>query len=166
MQVINIFLVGLAFVFCGCALDFGKFGRVDFVDFGVFSQRAFSLEERGKISVLYVSSQMKNLQESKQESKKQQKSQDKKEKIVYYFAIFDSLGVPLLSRKLENGTFSNVKFLPPSRGYDKLFLQVLESIKSSDSIAFTYKDIKVKELDTQALDTQEREARDFEYTNE
>ena len=163
MQVINIFLVGLVFIFCGCALDFGKFGRGDF---GAFSQRAFSLEEQGKVSVLYVSSQMKNLQESKQESKKQQKSQDKKEKIVYYFAIFDSLGVPLLSRKLENGTFSNVKFLPPSKGYDKLFLQVLESIKSSDSIAFTYKDIKVKELDTQALDTQEREARDFEYTNE
>lgn len=154
--------MGLAFVFCGCALDFGKFGRGDFVDFGVFSQRAFSLEERGKVSVLYVSSEAKN----PQESKKQQKSQDKKEKIVYYFAIFDSLGVPLLSRKLENGTFINVKFLPPSRGYDKLFLQVLESIKSSDSIAFTYKDIEVKELDTQALDTQEREARDFEYTNE
>lgn len=161
MQVINIFLVGLVFVFCGCALQ-GDFGREDFGDFGVFSQRAFSLEEQGKIKVLYVSSQAKN----PQESKKQQKSQDKQEKIVYYFAIFDSLGVPSLSRKLENGTFSNVKFLPPSRRYDKLFLQVLESIKSKDSIAFTHKDIKVKELDTQALDTQEREARDFEYTNE
>lgn len=156
MQVINIFLVGLAFVFCGCAL------RGGFADFGVFSQRAFSLEEQGKIKVLYVSSQAKN----PQESKKWQKSQDKQGKIVYYFAIFDSLGVPSLSRKLENGTFSNVKFLPPSKQYDKLFLQVLEYVKSKDSIAFTYKGIKVKELHTQALDTQEREARDFEYTNE
>lgn len=144
------------FVFCGCALR-GDFGRDDFADFGVFSQRVFSLEEQGKIKVLYVSSQAKN----PQESKKQQKSQDEQGKIVYYFAIFDSLGVPSLSRKLENGAFSNVKFLPPNRRYDKLFLQVLESIKSKDSIAFTYKDIKVKELHTQALDTQEKRGKGF-----
>ena len=163
MQVINIVLVGLAFVFCGCALR-ADFGRDDFgwADFGVFSQRAFSLEEQGKIRVLYVSSQAKN----QQESKNSQKSQDKRGKIVYYFAIFDSLGVPMVSKKLENGVFRNVKFLPPNKRYDKIFLQVLESIKSEDSSAFTYKGVTIKELDTQAQDTQEREARDFEYTNE
>lgn len=179
----------MAFLYCGCAwqdisLDSKSLtskeasleSRSDFgVDFGIFSQKVFSLTHKQvkQVNILYVSSQIQNPQAQQTHSlhslQNPPKNTTNAKKVVYYFALFDSLGVPLLSRKLENGRFTNTKFLPPNKKYDKLFLTLLEMLKAQnlkaidlgqescancDNIEFIYKDIEIKEV------------KQSEYTNE
>ena len=149
-------VVFLVFVCCGCGSfsgykmsqktqNFGRFGREvgECSDLVAFPPKIFSLREKNQQKILYLSSEA---------------SSQNPTHIIYHFALFDTLGAPLLSKKLENGNFSNTKFLPPTKRYDKLFLKLLESIKQTkmlessntqkvDSIAFRYQNIEVKELE-------------------
>ncbi|MGX2972319.1 hypothetical protein [Helicobacter sp. T3_23-1059] len=145
-------VVFLAFVCGGCgffsggkmsqnAQDFDRdFGETsDLLD---FRPKMFSLTTQKQQMVLYI---------SREHSSKNPKH------IIYHFALFDALGAPLLSKKLENGRFFNTKFLPPTKRYDKLFVKLLESIhtqmlestnaQKTDFITFVYQNIEVKELE-------------------
>ena len=145
-------VVFLAFVCGGCGYfsggkmpqneqDFGRdFGETS--DLLAFRPKIFSLTTQKQQMVLYISSEPS--------------SQNPKH-ITYHFALFNALGAPLLSKKLENGRFCNTKFLPPTKRYDKLFVKLLESIhtqmlestnaQKADFIAFVYQNIEVKELE-------------------
>lgn len=142
-------VVCLAFVCCGCGAfsDFNNPKKAqDFSnktsDFIAFHPKIFSLKTQNQQMVLYLSSQ---------------RSSQNPRHITYHFALFDTLGAPLLSKKLENGRFCNTKFLPPTKRYDKLFVKLLESIntqmlkstnaQNADFIEFVYKNIEVKELE-------------------
>ncbi|MGX3043818.1 hypothetical protein [Helicobacter sp. T3_23-1056] len=142
-------VVCLAFMCCGCG-SFSDFNNPkkaqDFSnktsDFVAFHPKIFSLKTQNQQMVLYLSSQ---------------RSSQNPRHITYHFALFDTLGAPLLSKKLENGRFCNTKFLPPTKRYDKLFVKLLESIntqmlkstnaQNADFIEFVYKNIEVKELE-------------------
>lgn len=64
----------------------------------------------------------------------------------YHFALFDTLGTPVASKILQNGSFSNDKLLPPSNKYDEILFQSLLLLHSGKShkIAETYEIMKVK----------------------
>lgn len=162
-------------VFFGCSLHDsspqGSLQNIDSsTDFGVFSQRVFSLTSNNQTTLLYVNSQVVDLPSDNSPSPKSTHS--KSQKIVYYFALFSSLGTPILSKKLENGRFSTTKFLPPNKQYDKVFVKLLEAIKiqalksidsrqqscqNCDKIEFIYKDKKIIEI---------QEVKEIEYPNE
>lgn len=44
-----------------------------------------------------------------------------------FFSLVDSFGSPIVSRKYQNGEFSNAKFLPPSSKYDSLFYEIIKN---------------------------------------
>ena len=52
------------------------------------------------------------------------------------------LGIPLVSRKLENSSFSNTKFMSRNSSFDDLFYYILKEQNSE----FIYKNFKVKEV--------------------
>ena len=53
----------------------------------------------------------------------------------FRFALFDSLGAPIVDRALKNGSFGNTKFLPLSSRFDELFAGVLKLIQSDANFA-------------------------------
>ncbi|MGG7074426.1 hypothetical protein U5B43_09325 [Campylobacter sp. 9BO] len=54
---------------------------------------------------------------------------------IYHFVMFNSFGVPVSDKKLMDGRFKSVKFLPPNSEYDQLFLGILEILKANVSKA-------------------------------
>ena len=65
---------------------------------------------------------------------------------VYHFALFDSLGVPIADKILQNGNFRDTKLLPPSAKYNEIFVESLRLLESGKSrkIAESYEILRVK----------------------
>lgn len=43
------------------------------------------------------------------------------------YIVFDSLGMPVVNKEYSNGKFKNVKFLPPNKKYDNLFIYIINN---------------------------------------
>lgn len=94
--------------FCACA----KYPQIALES---FERESFSVQIAQNLYVLYVSSDSK----------------------AYHFALFDALGAPVASKILQNGTFSNAKFLPPNARYDEIFIESLRLLQRGESQKIT-----------------------------
>lgn len=56
---------------------------------------------------------------------------------VCRFIVFDSLGMPVVDKEYSNGKFKNMKFLPPNKKYDNLFIYIINNRGSINQ--FEYK---------------------------
>ena len=89
-----------ALLFCSCA-------RYEEVVLPNFTEERFLIEVNQEKSILYV---------THKES-------------YYSFSLFDSFGIPLSSKILENGKLKSTKFLPPNALYDAIFIESLKALK-------------------------------------
>ena len=102
-----------SFILVGCA---SKYKEISVN----FEQKSYEINIENTKYLLYISKQEK----------------------VYYFILYDMLGIPLVSRKLENSSFSNTKFMSRNSSFDDLFYYILKEQNSE----FIYKNFKVKEV--------------------
>lgn len=56
---------------------------------------------------------------------------------VCKFVVFDALGMPIVSKEYRNGSFINMKFLPPNKNYDMLFAYIVENKGKKQKFRFT-----------------------------
>ncbi len=56
------------------------------------------------------------------------------------FIVFDTLGMPIVSKEYSNNKFHSVKFLPPNSKYDVLFAYIVENEGSKDKFLFNIGD--------------------------
>lgn len=102
-----------SFILVGCA---SKYKEIH----ANFEQKSYEINIENTKYLLYISKQEK----------------------VYYFVLYDTFGIPLVSRKLENSSFSNTKFMSRNSKFDDLFYYILKEQNSE----FIYKNFKVKEV--------------------
>ena len=102
-----------ALLFCSCA-------RYEEVVLPNFTEERFLIEVNQEKSILYV---------THKES-------------YYSFSLFDSFGIPLSSKILENGKLKSTKFLPPNALYDAIVIESLKALKEGKQEVVWVRDSK------------------------
>lgn len=97
-KVFTLLVVGF-FVFNGCCVQYENIIPSN------FAQKIFSLYEKNQHYLLIATCQ----------------------DVQCFFSLVDSFGSPIVSRKYQNGVFSNTKFLPPSSKYDSFFYEIIKN---------------------------------------
>ena len=91
-------------IFTGCV-------KYETIHLPNFSEEKFLVEINGKKNILYIAHRENR----------------------YNFSLFDSFGIPLSSKVLENGKFKSTKFLPPNALYEFVFVESLEMLKANEN---------------------------------
>lgn len=56
------------------------------------------------------------------------------------FIVLDTLGTPVVSKEFDGTKFKNVKFLPPNKHYDMLFIHIIKTKGEDKQFNFTVGD--------------------------
>lgn len=102
-----------ALLFCSCV-------RYDEVVLPSFTEEKFLVEINQEKSILYITHRESH----------------------YNFSLFDSFGIPLSSKALENGKLKSTKFLPSNALYDAIFMESLRALKEGQKELVWVKDSK------------------------